>query len=87
MTELLKQPQYAPLPVEQQVVQLLAGNEGVLRPIPVSKVKAFADDLATHFTSDKPTSSLRSSTLGTLKKENLKARIEAIKAFQATWAA
>lgn len=39
--ELLKQPQYAPLRVDQQVVVLLANNEGVLNELPVAKVNEF----------------------------------------------
>lgn len=41
--ELLKQPQYSPLRVDQQVAVLLANNEGVLNEIPVEKVTEFQD--------------------------------------------
>ncbi len=39
--ELLKQNQYTPLAVEEQVAVLLANNEGVLSEIPVNKVQQF----------------------------------------------
>lgn len=39
--ELLKQNQYSPLAVEEQVAVLLANNEGVLSELPVEKVQAF----------------------------------------------
>ncbi|MCH8567815.1 MAG: F0F1 ATP synthase subunit alpha [Balneolales bacterium] len=39
--ELLKQNQYSPLAVEEQVAVLLANNEGVLGEIPVTHVQAF----------------------------------------------
>ncbi len=45
LTELLKQPQYAPFVVEEQVVSLYAGVNGYLEKIDVSKVRAFEDKL------------------------------------------
>jgi F-type H+-transporting ATPase subunit alpha len=41
MTELLKQDQYAPLKVEQQVAILFAGARGLLDDIPVDKIREF----------------------------------------------
>ena len=41
LTELLKQDQYAPLPVEEQVVIIFAGVRGFLDPIPLDKVTSF----------------------------------------------
>ena len=41
LTELLKQPQYKPVPVEEQVLSLFAGTRGYLDRLPVSKVGAF----------------------------------------------
>jgi F-type H+-transporting ATPase subunit alpha len=43
LTELLKQPQYSPLKVEEQVVVIYAGVKGYLDGIPVNKVRAFED--------------------------------------------
>jgi F-type H+/Na+-transporting ATPase subunit alpha len=45
LVELLKQPQYRPLPVEQQVAMVFAGTNGYLDDIPVSDVRAYEDDL------------------------------------------
>lgn len=45
LTELLKQPQYAPFVVEEQVVSLYAGVNGYLEKISVSKVRDFEDKL------------------------------------------
>jgi len=45
LVELLKQPQYRPLPVEQQVAIVFAGTNGYLDEIPVSDVRAYEDDL------------------------------------------
>ncbi len=41
LTELLKQPQYQPLPVEEQVVAIFAGVRGYLDKIDVGRVGAF----------------------------------------------
>ena len=47
MTELLKQPPYAPIPVEKQVVIIYAGTKGFLDDIPVSEVTRFEQELYT----------------------------------------
>ena len=41
LVELLKQPQYAPIPVEEQVMSIFAGINGYLDDIPVGEVKTF----------------------------------------------
>jgi F-type H+-transporting ATPase subunit alpha len=41
LTELLKQDQYAPMPLENQVVSIYAGTNGYLDGIPVSDVQRF----------------------------------------------
>jgi F-type H+-transporting ATPase subunit alpha len=45
LTELLKQPQYAPVPVEEQVVGLFAGVRGYLDKIDLGRVGAFESGL------------------------------------------
>jgi F-type H+-transporting ATPase subunit alpha len=45
LTELLKQPQFSPLKVEEQVVVIYAGVNGYLDPLPVSSVRRFEDEL------------------------------------------
>ncbi|MBX2895131.1 MAG: F0F1 ATP synthase subunit alpha [Cyclobacteriaceae bacterium] len=40
-TEVLKQPQYAPVPVEEQVAMILASTRGYIDRVPVTKVKEF----------------------------------------------
>ena len=41
LTELLKQPQFAPLKTEEQVAVIFAGGQGYLDDLPVSKVGDF----------------------------------------------
>src|SRR5256885_1960757 len=45
LTELLKQPQFSPLKMEEQVVVIYAGVNGYLDPLPVAKVRSFEDGL------------------------------------------
>jgi F-type H+-transporting ATPase subunit alpha len=40
-TEVLKQPQYSPVPVEEQVAMILASTRGYIDQVPVPKVKEF----------------------------------------------
>lgn len=40
-TEVLKQPQYAPVPVEDQVAMILASTKGYIDRVPVNRVKDF----------------------------------------------
>ncbi len=41
MVELLKQDQYVPMPVEQQVVSIFTGTNGYLDDVPVEAVRRF----------------------------------------------
>ena len=45
LTELLKQAQFSPLKMEEQVCAIYAGVNGYLDPLPVNRVKAFEDGL------------------------------------------
>jgi F-type H+-transporting ATPase subunit alpha len=45
LTELLKQAQFAPMQMEEQVAVIYAGVNGYLDPLPVNRVRAFQDGL------------------------------------------
>ena len=45
LTELLKQPQFSPLKVEEQVAVIFAGVNGYLDPLPIDRVRAFEEGL------------------------------------------
>jgi F-type H+-transporting ATPase subunit alpha len=47
LVEVLKQPQYQPLPVEKQVAIIYAATNGYLDPVPVESVRAYENDLFT----------------------------------------
>ncbi len=48
LMELLKQPQYTPYPVEEQVASIWAGTKGRLDDVPVEDVKRFEAELLDH---------------------------------------
>jgi F-type H+-transporting ATPase subunit alpha len=52
MVELLKQPQYAPMDVTDQVISIYAGTKGYLDDVPVPEVSAFEKGLLEYFQAD-----------------------------------
>ncbi|PSN19844.1 F0F1 ATP synthase subunit alpha [filamentous cyanobacterium CCP5] len=54
LRELLKQPQYSPRPVEEQIVIIYAGINGFLDDIPVDKVATFVKQLTDYVRNNKP---------------------------------
>jgi F-type H+/Na+-transporting ATPase subunit alpha len=42
--EILKQPQYAPVPVEKQIAIIYCGTSGLLKDVPVNKVREFESE-------------------------------------------
>ncbi len=48
LTELLKQPQYSPYPIEEQVVSIWAGTNGFIDNVPVADVLRFESELLDH---------------------------------------
>ena len=53
ITEVMKQPQYAPMTVAQMAVSLFVANEGYLDDIEVAKVRAFEDALQAYMKSSR----------------------------------
>ncbi len=52
LTELLKQPQFSPMPIEEQVVAIFAGVNGYLDTVPVNAVTRFESALLSHVRAD-----------------------------------
>jgi F-type H+-transporting ATPase subunit alpha len=48
VVEILKQPQYRPVPIEQQVVAIWVGTGGYLDALPVEDAKRFVDEFIEH---------------------------------------
>src|SRR5438105_75378 len=51
LTELLKQPQNQPMPVEEQVIAIFAGTNGFVDDVPVADVRRFEAELLEYFRS------------------------------------
>ncbi len=54
LTELLKQPQFSPMPVEEQVVSIFAGTRGYLDKVDVAQVTRFEAAMLGELRSSKP---------------------------------
>ena len=54
MVELLKQGQYQPMPVENQVISIFAGTNGYLDDVPVNRIRQFEEDLLAYVTREHP---------------------------------
>ena len=75
LTELLKQPQFQPMPMEEQVVSIYAGVNGYLDKLPVDAVVRYESALLSHVRSEhepilatiRDTKTLDDDTAGKLK--------------------
>jgi F-type H+-transporting ATPase subunit alpha len=56
LVELLKQPQYSPFPMEQQVVSIWAGTNGHLDDVPVADIRRFEREFLDHVGRSRPAS-------------------------------
>ncbi len=65
MVELLKQEQYKPMPVADQVLSIFAGVNGFVDDVPVQKVRAFEEGLLTYIKAQHP--QLREDVVGKKK--------------------
>lgn len=87
LVELLKQPQYQPMPVEEQVVSIFLGTGGHLDSVPVEDVSRFETELLDHMraSEDSTLAAIRDS--GKLSEEVEKQLEEIIKKFKKGFAA
>ncbi|HKI86786.1 MAG TPA: F0F1 ATP synthase subunit alpha [Thermoanaerobaculia bacterium] len=69
MVELLKQAQFHPYPVEEQVVSIFAGTQGYLDDLEVKEVAPFEKALLTHFRDEEPEILEEIVSAGTLSDE------------------
>jgi F-type H+-transporting ATPase subunit alpha len=87
MVELLKQDQYSPLPVEQQILVIFAGTNGYVDEVPVNAVRKFESELL-RFATSKYQSLLDDIKGKKQLDEDLKSRIKnAIEEFKKTFTA
>ncbi len=77
LTELLKQPQYSPMPVEEEVVSIYAGVKGYLDKMPVTKVGEFEKGLLSTFRANHQDVLDEIKTVGSLTAE-IEAKLKAV---------
>lgn len=82
MMELMKQPQYAPFPTEDQVVSVWSGTNGILDDVPVADVKRFERELLDHLHRENKDllTSIREG--GKMADETIEALREAVESFK-----
>ena len=81
LLELLKQPQYSPYPVEDQVVSIWAGTKGKLDDVPVEDVRRFESELLDHLRRNTDVLTTIGST-GNLDEETENALAAAVDSFR-----
>ena len=87
MVEILKQPPYSPLPVENQVVIIFAGSRGFLDDIPASSIGKFEAELYPYIEAEYPEIFEEIRSKKTLEKDLEENLIKALNDFKATFAA
>ena len=81
LMELLKQPQYSPYPMENQVVSIWAGTRGKIDDVPIEDVRRFEAEMIEHLGRNTQVLATISST-GKLEKDVEAALSEAVDAFR-----
>ena len=84
-TEMLKQPQYQPLTLEQEVIILFAVNEGLLQDIPLDRCTDFQEGLLRSMASAHPQIGQSITETGDITPETETALTQAINDFKATF--
>ena len=87
MVEILKQPPYSPLPVENQVVIIFAGSRGFLDDIPASSIGKFEAELYPYIEAKYPEIFEEIRSKKTIEKDLEDNLIKALNDFKATFAA
>ena len=87
MVEILKQPPYSPLPVENQVVIIFAGSRGFLDDIPASSIGKFEAELYPYIEAKYPEIFEEIRSKKTLEKDLEENLIKVLNDFKATFAA
>jgi F-type H+-transporting ATPase subunit alpha len=86
MTELLKQPQYEPVPFAKQVISIFTGARGYLDDVPIDRVHDFEHDFLRYMDHDHAEIEKDIADNGKISDETEKALREAVEAFKKDWA-
>ena len=87
LSEVIKQPQYQPLPVEKQVAILYVATTGKLDDVPTPRVKEFETQFYRFLETERPKILEELRTTGALSDDNAKALDEAIVEFRKSFMA
>jgi F-type H+-transporting ATPase subunit alpha len=82
LTELLKQDQYSPLTVGEQVVTVFTGVKGYLDDVELNKIKTFEKDIIEKIKSEKPEILSKIQLSGKLEPENEESLIQTIEEYK-----
>jgi len=85
MQEILKQPQYEPMPLENQVMVIFASTNGYADNVPVERMKKWESDLLRYLTVSHPHLGKDIAEKKIITSETERKLREALEAFKATW--
>jgi F-type H+-transporting ATPase subunit alpha len=85
MQEILKQPQYEPMPLENQVMVIYAGTNGYADNVPVERMQKWESDLIRNLTTAHPELGKAIAEEKQISPETEKKLRETLEAFKATW--
>ena len=87
MQEILKQPQYQPMELENQVMVIFAGTNGYADGVPLEKMANWQSELVLYMDASYPEIGKDIATRKTITDDNRTALTKALDAFRAGWQA
>jgi F-type H+/Na+-transporting ATPase subunit alpha len=85
LQEILKQPQYAPMSLEHQVIEIFAGTQGFADKVPIDRMREWEIELLRFMDASHPTIGKDIAEKKRITPETEAALREALKAFGTTW--
>jgi F-type H+/Na+-transporting ATPase subunit alpha len=85
LQEILKQPQYEPMSLEHQVIEIFAGTQGFADKVPLDRMRDWETELLRYMDSSHPEIGKDIAEKKRITPENEEALREALKAFSTTW--
>jgi F-type H+-transporting ATPase subunit alpha len=85
MQEILKQPQYEPMPLENQVMVIFAGTNGYADSVPVERMNKWETEVLRYLATSQPELGRDIAANKRITDETEKKLREALTAFQSTW--
>jgi F-type H+-transporting ATPase subunit alpha len=87
MQEILKQPQYEPMTLENQVIVIFAGTNGFADDVPLEKMAAWQADLLRYMAASHPEIGRDITASRTINDETKDNLMKALEGFRAGWQA